>query len=195
MSAGGGSTAMADSRISITDIIEYILHGATRSELDLVAEAVRRRLERECGLASGGKLFDARGAARAMAERIEKQMGIGAKSVHRAARRLVTDMVLKENPDISERELKELLDRWVPGKSGAGKMPRDMLVSMIAQFVAYSTGRMSEEEKRAFPPDWHAKYWEAFPAEVRSLIKAFIYGKIDKAGFWNGVEDILSNMK
>ncbi|MBN2158314.1 MAG: hypothetical protein JW807_02885 [Spirochaetes bacterium] len=179
----------------ITEILDYVLNQATRFELELVGEALRKRMERESSI--GMSQIDVRGMARSMAEGIEKQMGIGGEAVHRASRRLVADMIRNEKPDISEREMNALLDRWVPGKGpgGSSGMPRDMLLAMIEQFVSYSMGEMSAEEKREFPAGWHQKYWGAFPSDIQILIRDYIQGKIGKNQFWKGVRESPAMLK
>lgn len=173
----------------ITEILEYILRHATRHELELVGEALRKRMERESTLGLGQ--IDVNQMARTIAEDIEKQMGIGGDQVHEMSRRLVADMIRREKPEIPERELQALLNQWVPGKNSrkAGEMPREMLLAMIIQFVSYSTGEMGEEEKKQFPGGWHKKYWEAFPPEIQVLIRDYIMGKIGKNQFWKGIRE------
>ncbi|OHD65500.1 MAG: hypothetical protein A2176_14000 [Spirochaetes bacterium RBG_13_51_14] len=179
----------------ITGIIEFILHRATKYELELVGEAIRKRMERESSLGLGQ--VDVQDAARSMAEGIEKQMGLGGEAVHQMSRRLVADMIRKEQPDISEGDLNKLLDQWVPGRGAKkpGGIPTDMLLAMITQFAAYSRGEMSEDEKRQFPAGWQEKYWNAFPSDIQKLLKDYIHGRIGKNEFWRGVRDHLAISK
>lgn len=174
---------------TITEILEFILRRATRYELDLVSEALRKRKERDSTLGMGQ--IDVNQMARTMAEDIEKQMGLGGDAVHEMSRRLVADMVRMEKPEIPERELEALLNQWVPGRSGkkTGEIPREMLLAMITQFVSYSLGEISEEEKKQFPKGWHKKYWEAFPSDIQVLIRDYILGKIGKSQFWKGIRE------
>jgi hypothetical protein len=172
----------------MTDILDYILHHATKFELELVGEALRKRMGRESTLGMGQ--IDVHQMARSMAEGIEKQMGIGGEAVHQASKRLVADMIRNEKPGISESDLNSLLDRWVPGKgAGASGVPRDMLLAMISQFVSYSLGEMSEDEKKGFPAGWHKKYWGAFPSDIQGLIRDYIHGRIGKNQFWKGIRE------
>ncbi len=137
------------------------------------------------------------GMARSMAEGIEKQMGLGGRNVHRMTRRLAADMILKEKPDISDAELERLLDLWVPdgGGYGASVVPKEMLLTMIAQFAAYGTGEMSAEEKRKFPRGWHEKYWRAFRRDQK-LVREHIHGRMGKEEeFWRRIRQELSGMK
>lgn len=179
----------------ITEILEYILRHATRHELELVGEALRKRMERESTLGLGQ--IDVNQMARTIAEDIEKQMGVGGDNVHEMSRRLVADMIRREKPEIPERELQTLLDQWVPGRSGrkSGEMPREMLLAMLSQFVAYSLGEVSEADKKQFPDGWHKKYWEAFPPDIQVLIRDYILGKIGKSQFWKGIGESPSMSK
>jgi hypothetical protein len=179
----------------MSDIIHYILNQATRSELELVGEALRRRMERESTIGMGQ--IDVNHLARTMAEGIEKQMGIGGDAVHQTSRRLVADMIRKEQPDISERDLQKLVDQFVPGgrAAGASGVPRDMLLAMITQFLSYSLGEMSEADKKQYPDGWYKKYWAAFPPDIQKLLREYINGRIGKNQFWNGVKDSPSMLK
>ena len=182
---------------TVTEILEYILNHATKYELELVGEALRKRMERESTLGPGQ--VDVQHMARSMAEGIENQMGLGAGNVHQMSRRLVADMIRKEKPDISETELQQLIDRFVPGKgserANTGGIPKDMLLAMITQFLAYSTGEMSEDDKKQFPAGWYNKYWEAFPTDIQTLVRDFIHGTIGKNQFWKGVRESPAMMK
>jgi hypothetical protein len=182
---------------TITGILDYILNRASRYELELVSEALRKRMERESGL--GARLVDVQNIARSMAEGIEKQMSIGAGNVHQMSRRLVADMIRKEKPDISEAELQQLIEMFLPdkgaGSANTGGIPRDMLLTMITQFLAYSTGEMNEADKKQFPAGWYNKYWEAFPVDIQNLIRDYIHGKIGKNQLWKGIRESPAMMK
>ncbi len=178
---------------AMNELIDFILNRATRYELELVGEALRKRMERESTLGLGQ--VDVRHRARSMAEGIEKQMGVDGKGIHEMSKRLVADMIRKEKPGISEAEIRTLVDHFVPGPGqGAGTknappaaIPRDMLLAMISQFVKYGTGGMSEQEKRDFPDGWYEKYWNAFPPDIQNLVREYISGRIGKDRFWKGI--------
>jgi hypothetical protein len=188
-----GGVAIVNIHQTVTEMIEFILNRATRYELDLIAEALRRRMERESSL---GQL-DFQYMARTMAEDLSKQMGIDSGNIHRMSRRLVADMVRDKIPNISEEELAALLDQWIPGKKAArsSEIPREMLLAMITQFISYSTGEMSEEDKKKFPEGWAGKYWDAFSPDIQRLVKSYLTEKISKDEFWKGIGACLSAMK
>ncbi|OHD71068.1 MAG: hypothetical protein A2W19_08650 [Spirochaetes bacterium RBG_16_49_21] len=178
---------------TVTEMIEFILQRATRYELDLLMEALKRRMERETSL---GQL-DFQYMARNMAEGFSKKMGMDTENIHRMSRRLVADMIRSEIPGISEEELAVLLDQWLSGKDAArsSSIPKEMLLAMITQFVSYSTGEMSEEDKRQFPEGWAGKYWDAFQPDIQRLIKSYLTEKISKDEFWKGIGVCLAAMK
>ena len=65
-------------------------------------------------------------------------------------------------------------------------IPRDILVSLIEQFVSFSLGRMEEEEDKALRSEmgpWPDKYWKSFPQVVRLLITDFLKGEMDETDF------------
>jgi len=174
---------------TMTEILDYILNRATKYELELVGEALRKRMERESTLGPGQ--VDVRQMARSMAEGIEKQMGVDGDGIHEMTKRLVAEMIRKEKPEIGEAEVRKLVDHFVPGgKQSAAPpsaIPRDMLLAMITQFVKYGTGAMSEQEKREFPDGWYEKYWSAFPSDIQRLVRDYLGGSIGRERFWKGI--------
>ena len=177
----------------VTEMIEFILRNATRYELDILGEALKKRMERETSLGS----LDFNYMARTMAEGLTKQMGMDTNNIHEMSRRIVSDMILNETPGISEKELKVLLDQWLPGKESkkATGLPKEMLLTMITHFVSYSAGKMSAEQKKQFPEGWAEKYWNAFDPEVQKLIKDHLTDKIGQNEFWGGIREYLNAMK
>jgi hypothetical protein len=183
--------------MDITEAIEFILQHATKQELQFVGEALRRRMERESTLGMGQ--VDVNRMARDMAGHIKKQMGLGADTIGPMSRRLVADMIRIEQPGLSEAEIQRLVDQFVPGSTGrkqkAGSLPREMVLAMITQFVSYSKGEMSEQEKAQFPDGWYNKYWDAFSPEIQNLLREYIHGRIGKNDFWRGVRELMAGMK
>jgi hypothetical protein len=174
-------------------MLEFILNHATRYELELLGEALRKRMERETSLGQ----MDFQYMARTMAEGFTKQMGMDTENIEKMSRRLVSEMIQKEAPGITEKEINTLLDTWVPGKEAkkASALPKEMLLAMITQFVAYSSGEMSDKEKKMFPEGWAEKYWNAFQPEIQILVKNFLTDKIGKNEFWGGIREYLNAMK
>jgi hypothetical protein len=81
------------------------------------------------------------------------------------------------------------------GASKGNDLPRDAIIEMVGQFVAYSTGSMPVHEEMELTRQigsWQSKYWERFPQIVRRLVSLFLKGTMDSDDFWRGIDDALS---
>ncbi|MCB1140454.1 MAG: hypothetical protein KDK23_16970, partial [Leptospiraceae bacterium] len=110
------------------------------------------------------------------------------------SRRLVRNMIKTHEPTIPEEHLDALVDHFVPDPNapadGGSDVPRDVLLTMVRQFIDYSVGRMKDrelKELKAASPDWVEKYWGAFPDHVRKTISAMIRGQIGEKEFWQKI--------
>ncbi len=66
-------------------------------------------------------------------------------------------------------------------------LPKDLLVTMIEQFISYSEGRMGLQEQaklRREIPDWQEVYWKRFSAGIRDSLSLYLKGTIDHEDFW-----------
>lgn len=75
-------------------------------------------------------------------------------------------------------------DTGIDQESG---LPKDLLVTMIEQFIAYSEGRMGLQEQaklRREIPDWQEVYWKRFPPGIRDSLSLYLKGTIDNEDFW-----------
>ncbi len=82
-------------------------------------------------------------------------------------------------------------------EKGAGKhIPSDALLTMIKQFISYSTGAMGVREEMQLKEemsDWHERYWKMFPQVVRRLVTLFLKGTINSEEFWQGIDESLGD--
>lgn len=65
---------------------------------------------------------------------------------------------------------------------------------MATSFVEYSRGAMPPSRQRELwesSPRWQDEYWAAFPAEIKSLIKAYIEERIDADSFGAAILSVL----
>jgi hypothetical protein len=168
--------------------IDFILNKATSAELEVVAEALKRRTTDAKGF--GG--LSPRSMARNMARNIEKQLGPSLDAGN-IARKIVTDLVRQKEPAISDEELEVLLSQWLPsqgreqqarGPAQTQPSPPGLLVSKVATYLAAEFGSLSEQETRELPADWKARYWESFPVAVRALIQERLQNRIAEVAFW-----------
>jgi len=176
-------------------ILDFILNRSTYGDLEVIQEAIRRRT-RDIKTRIAG--VDVRGIARQTAGSIQKQIG-SADEVTHMIRRFVRELITQQQPNISEEQLEQLLDKCLPASEGndldsTGKdepgsieerFPPDMIQSMLVQFIDYSFGRMDEDQKKDLAPDWQMRYWEAFSPALKRLLSDLLKGKISEGRFWD----------
>ena len=188
---------MADPELVRT--IDYILNRCGEAEIEAVAAAVVRR-KRDLSLFAGSGVSDPRRWAKDTARKVEG--GVALDSIRSTVRSMAAEMLHREAPELDERQVDELLGAWTGGgPSGGGvsggggpgggaertaELPQDVLGAMVAQFVAFSTGRMGKSEDGALRAElgaWPDKYWKAFQAVVRSLISDLLAGRCPEDDF------------
>jgi hypothetical protein len=137
---------------------------------------------------------------RRLAKELTAQLNIegNIESLKKSVRDYAIRIIKQQAPELTDGQIEELTGSWIPEKaSGAGSgrkqkgnfdesVSRDLLASMVDQFVSFSLGRMEEEEDNALRREigpWPDKYWNAFPKVIRLLIKDFLKGEMDEADF------------
>ena len=188
------------SRKELEAALDFILNRADEAEFEVIKKACARRVNDRSSFAKIGGLGP-QGAARKMADDIQDQMGVSLEGIRSTVRDFVEDIIRKNAPEVSEEELAELLDAYVPDpstsaqrKAPPSKIPPDALLGMVKQFVEYSEGAMppsKQQELWESMPRWQDGYWAAFPAEVKAIVKAYLEGKIDAETFSTALLSIL----
>jgi hypothetical protein len=176
-------------------VLEFILNRATSAELEVIAEALKRR--QQPGRSLGG--ISPRGMAENVARQVRQQLG-GMLDVHAIARQIVTDLIRQKEPAISDEELGVLLNNWLPGSSGAradssggaeketpAGIPPDTLITMVSQYVSARKGTLSEQEQAGLEENWQVRYWESFPRAIKADIRAHLNGRLGEVDFWQSV--------
>lgn len=182
-------------------VLEFILNRASSAELEVIAEAVKRRQGPGKGL--GG--INPRGMAENVAKTVEQQLG-GMLDVQAISRQIVTDLIRQKEPNISDKELEVLLDTWLPGtartrrdarqpaeqaeqrrEQGQERAAPDVLVAMISQYVSARQGTLPRQEQDKLPKNWQSQYWESFPDKIRGLIREHLNGRLNEVEFWDSV--------
>ena len=182
-------------------ILEFILNQASSAELEVIAEAVKRRQHPGKGLGA----ISPRSMAENVAEKVKQQLG-GILDVHAISRRIVTDLIRQQEPNIGDRELEVLLDNWLPGTArtrqegpqpaetaGQDQAPApqqlapDILITMISQYVSARQGTLPREEEDKLPKNWQSRYWESFPDTIRRRIREHLNGRLSEVEFWDSV--------
>jgi len=181
-------------REELVQTLDYILNRCNERDIEAIAAAVIRRRK---DIAMFGSMPVAPNP-RAMAEELSSQLNIegSIEGLKTSVRDYVIRIIRQQAPELTDRQIEELTRAWVPeNSSGAGKggddsagrsVPKKALASMVGQFVAFSLGRMEEEEDKALRGEmgpWPDKYWKAFPQVVRLLITDFLKGEINEQDF------------
>jgi hypothetical protein len=175
-------------RKELETVLDYILNKADEAEFEVIAKACERRKNDRSAFARIGGLGP-NAQAHKMADNIQTQMGYSLDGIRATVKEYVADIIRKNAPEVSEEQLQELLDAYVPDPDKAAKQkkknspyPPEALLSMARQFVEYAEGRMAPSRQREIweqMPRWQDEYWAAFPGEMKALIKAYLDGQID----------------
>jgi hypothetical protein len=179
--------------------LDYILNRCDEREIDAVAEAVVRRRRDFAFYGSMPVAPDPGHFAKEMASQLNIEGNI--ESLKNTIRDYAIRIIRQQAPELTDAQVDELTRAWIPEKGGkkrAGKLyrgksmeqetgiPRDLLASMVSQFVSFSTGRMEEEEDIALRREmgtWPDKYWKSFPELIRLLLKDFLKGEMNEKEF------------
>jgi hypothetical protein len=171
----------------LVQAVDYILNRCNERDIEAVAQAVVRRRK---DLQMFGGVSQVPDSQR-LAEQITAQFNVeGSMEVVRSMiQDAVVNIIRQEAPGLSDAQVQMITNTMISGatESAAGKaVPRDMLEEMVNQFAAYSVGAMPPEDDarlRAGIANWPERYWEAFPASIKSLIKDLINGTVEPDEF------------
>ena len=171
-------------------ILEEYLKTATPEERRELNRLLKSREAN--GLVRQGLNIDVKKSAKFMAEEINKQFSLTEKSIKKTAMNVVAQMVLQYKPDIPDNELMAIVNQMVQGDSNKSrKIPKELLKTMIIQFVSYGSGKMSAKDKAGLPNGWAEKYWSYFSKDIKYLITAYLKNGIDDRKFWFGIEKLI----
>jgi hypothetical protein len=168
--------------------VDYILNKASSKDLEVIKAALERRERDNRSRVSAGNI---RGMARDLAGSVAEQLG-SMGDVKETTLRYVREMVRRTLPDMPEEHLELLLEEWAPDRKAQvaeENLPRDMVRSMVVQFLDYSLGRMSEAHKAELQGDWSRRYWSVFSEQTRGLIRELLMGVITEKQFWSRLDE------
>ncbi len=188
-------------------VLDYILNRCGIREMDAVEAAVEQRrkdLEASTGIIS----LDPDRAARKMSDAVQDSIDQSMFSIRKTFREYAVDLIRKEAPELTEEQMAELVDSWIPDGTSSDNtdaeipgaanyrglarkglingIEPDLMYEMINQFIAYSTGAMSLADEAALRDavgDWTTVYWKKFPSEIQNLIRLFLSGSISPPDF------------
>ena len=176
------------------NIVDYILNKAGDRELEVIKEALRRRIENRSRSPMG---IDISRMAHDAGSSLAEQVASSKDYIRDTVKDFVIRTIKQEAPGISDRDLNVLLDQWVPDPEKAEKndtgaqLPSDVIIKMIDQILRFSSGEMSVSEQAELNksmPDWQENYWKHFPDKIRGLITLYLKGKIDSGTCWDEIK-------
>ena len=178
--------------------LDYILNRCDEAAIEAVAAAVVRR-RRDLSVFGGVQNLP---DPQRMARELSGQVNIGAsiEGLRESIRDMAVRIIKREAPELTEAQIGELTRAWIPGsEAGAGgsgeKLPRELLFSMVDQFVAFSLGRMSKIEEKGLRDElgsWPERYWNAFPPVVRLIVSDYLKGETGEKEFRSKLETAVS---
>jgi len=177
-------------------VLDYILNRSDEASIEVLAAAVVRRRKDLAMFGSAVAMPDPQRMAAEISAQINAGIGSGIEGMKNSIRDMAVRIIRQEAPDLSDEQIAELTGAWIPdtpkntGKSAdeeaPSALPRDILVSMIEQFVSFSRGTMSRTEDKQLRDEmgaWPERYWKAFPSVIRSIISDFLKDKISEQEF------------
>jgi len=178
------------------NIAEFILNKADENELRIIEEVLNKRLAQKSKSPGG---VDINHLAHTTGDTVSRQLSASRDQIRETVTGFVKNIIKQHAPEIGDAELKVLLDEWVPDpksreKKSAEKgkrLPKDVLIKMIDQFLRFSNGQMSMDEQRELRdtiPEWQQEYWKGFPQKIRGLLTLYLKGRIDSETCWHEIK-------
>jgi hypothetical protein len=175
--------------------LDYILNRSDEVSIEVLAEAVIRRRRNISIYSAMGETPDPHRMAQELTEKINAGIGGGLEGMRQAVREMIIRIVREHAPELTDSQVDELCRAWLPGAEAGGTneqaMPRDMLLSMIDQFISFSLGTMSKSVDNGLRDElgaWPERYWKAFPPLIRQIITSYLKGKITERDFYSQID-------
>ncbi len=185
-------------REELFSIVDLILNNSNDGDIEVIMEAVKRRAKgRNSGTFRG---INPERLAKESAAVLNNQMSYSVEGVRKMIQEFAVGVIQKEAPELDESQIKDLLESWIPDPSQRKKnrksahVPKDVLLTMIRQLLAFSVGTMSASEQTELYnniPDWQKEYWSRLPDGVRDVLTLFLKGNIDEETCWSKVYSVI----
>jgi hypothetical protein len=179
-------------------IADLILNNSNDGDIDVIMEAIKRRAKgRNSGTFRG---INPERLAKESAAVLNSKMSYSVDGVRKMIQEFAVGIIQKEAPELNESQIHELLDEWIPDSANrktnknSESLPKDVLLTMIRQLLAFSAGTMSASEQTELYnniPDWQREYWNRLPDGVRDILTLFLKGSIDEESCWDQVHSSL----
>lgn len=199
-----GEKCAADKQ-ELLSAADYILNKADKKEMEVIIEAVERRLA-VLNNPQGLSAINPEKMAKQMSESIHQSIRNSLDGVRNTFREFAADMLTREAPELTKEQMQKLIDSWLPAESSYSKgksiskngkingIPASAMYEMILQFVSFSIGEMPEKENtelRSSIGDWPEKYWKNFPKEIQSEIRNFLHGESTLGVFQKKIKTLI----
>jgi hypothetical protein len=166
--------------------LDYILNQSDEASIEVLAEAVIRRRRNLTIFSAMGEMPDPEKFAKEISGRVNQSLGSGIEGMKRSIHMMMINILKAHAPELTEDQIDELCEAWLPSEEKKGAMPPDMLISMIEQFISFSHGTMKksvDDDLRSQMGAWPERYWKAFPPVIRQLISDYLKDKITETDF------------
>jgi hypothetical protein len=188
---------MADPEL--VQALDYILNRCDEAAIEVLAAAITRRQQEMDRFGGASNIPDPQRVARELTGKINAGIGASIDGLKKSVRDMAVRIIREQAPELTNRQVEELAQAWIPEQfggpaenSGTGtSLSRDLLLSMLAQFVAFSQGTMNKAEDnnlRAELGEWPERYWKAFPPVIRLIITDFLKDRITEEEFNSKIE-------
>jgi len=178
------------------NIADFILNKADDKDLHVIEEVLNRRLAQKSRSPRG---VDINHLAHTTGETVSRQLSASREQIRETVTGFVKNIIKQHAPEISDDELKVLLNEWAPDpeaikKRNANKekkLPKEVVLKMIDQFLRFSNDEMSLDEQKELRdalPDWQQEYWKGFPQKIRALLTLYLKGRIDSVTCWREIQ-------
>ena len=176
--------------------LDYIINHSNAASIEVLSEAVIRRRRSLSLFNAIGDIPDPQKTAQELSEKINLGVSSGIESMRKSVREMMVRIIKEHAPELSGSQIDELCRAWLPDTESSKQeaLPRDLLISMIEQFVSFSHGTMKESvdnDLRREMGAWPERYWKAFPAVIRQLVSDYLKDKITGKDFWTKVGIVL----
>jgi len=169
--------------------LDYILNNSDESALDVLIEAVTRR-KRDLNMFNAiSGMPDPQKTAKEITEKINANIGGSIEGMRKSVQEMIIRVLREHAPELNEKQINDLCRAWLPDTLGTNKnpaIPPDVLLSMIEQFVSFSSGEMNESVDNNLREEmgaWPQRYWNSFPPVIRQIITDYLKNKIIEKDF------------
>jgi len=171
--------------------LDYILNRSDERSLDALAEAVVRRRRDITVFSAVGDMPNPAQMAKEITTKINDGVGGSIESMRKTVQDMIVKLLKEHAPELTDRQMNDLCQAWLPDRAGAGEstssgaggasLPPDVILSMVDQFVSFSTGEMKQSVDKGLRKEmgaWPERYWNAFPPVIRQIVTDYLKNKI-----------------